>query len=384
MLIEGYFSRNGIGNDLFNNAKSIKRILCPPKNAFFVYDKIINEVKKFILLNILSFSDINKINETQFHLNTEAVLLMAPHHGNLGDQAITLAEIKFLKEIFPNIKLVYDLENYTEYINNDSIIFLQGGGNLGWTYSFEEKNRREVIQTYPNNNIIILPQTIYFDEKDKAQQEISSEIYSNHSKLIIIVREKISYYLANNLFKKNRILLSPDIVTYLDDLININDNIEREGALILLRNDTENYLDINTKTKIISLLKKFYKNYEEFDNNFDQLYITNLNQTKEEVFNHLKKISKFKIVVTDRLHGMIFCVITKTSCIVIKNYNHKITSSYNWFKQLDYIKMMNNKNIRQFQNLVYYFKNKKTKNNYNKKLFENYFNKIRETIINLK
>lgn len=49
LIIEGYYSRNGIGNDLFNNAKSIKRILCPPKNAFIVYEKIINETKKFKL-----------------------------------------------------------------------------------------------------------------------------------------------------------------------------------------------------------------------------------------------------------------------------------------------------------------------------------------------
>ena len=46
LIIEGYFTRCGIGNDLFNNTKSIKRILCPPENAFAVYEKIINEFKK--------------------------------------------------------------------------------------------------------------------------------------------------------------------------------------------------------------------------------------------------------------------------------------------------------------------------------------------------
>ena len=46
LIIEGYFTRSGIGNDLFNNTKSIKRILCPPENAFSVYNKIINKFKK--------------------------------------------------------------------------------------------------------------------------------------------------------------------------------------------------------------------------------------------------------------------------------------------------------------------------------------------------
>lgn len=45
VFIEGENSRLGYGNDLFNNANSIKRILCPAKNAFFVYDKIIESIK---------------------------------------------------------------------------------------------------------------------------------------------------------------------------------------------------------------------------------------------------------------------------------------------------------------------------------------------------
>lgn len=47
LIIEGEKSRLGIGNDLFNNTKSIKRIICPIKNAFRVYDKIINSILKF-------------------------------------------------------------------------------------------------------------------------------------------------------------------------------------------------------------------------------------------------------------------------------------------------------------------------------------------------
>ena len=46
VIIEGKKSRLGIGNDLFNNTKSIKRILCPEKNAFNNYNKILEEAKK--------------------------------------------------------------------------------------------------------------------------------------------------------------------------------------------------------------------------------------------------------------------------------------------------------------------------------------------------
>ena len=46
LIIEGEKSRIGIGNDLFNNTNSIKRILCPSINAFELYDKILNEALK--------------------------------------------------------------------------------------------------------------------------------------------------------------------------------------------------------------------------------------------------------------------------------------------------------------------------------------------------
>ena len=48
VFIEGYQSRLGVGNDLFDNAKSIKRILCPAQGAFSVYDEIIAETEKHI------------------------------------------------------------------------------------------------------------------------------------------------------------------------------------------------------------------------------------------------------------------------------------------------------------------------------------------------
>lgn len=46
VLIEGKYSRLGVGNDLFENVKSLERILCPPKNSYEKYDEILAEAKK--------------------------------------------------------------------------------------------------------------------------------------------------------------------------------------------------------------------------------------------------------------------------------------------------------------------------------------------------
>lgn len=44
LLVEGEKTRLGVGNDLFDNAHSIKRVLCPATNAFDRYDEIFNTV----------------------------------------------------------------------------------------------------------------------------------------------------------------------------------------------------------------------------------------------------------------------------------------------------------------------------------------------------
>lgn len=45
-IIEGEYSRLGVGNDLFDNAACVERIICPSTNAFSVYDRIISIAKE--------------------------------------------------------------------------------------------------------------------------------------------------------------------------------------------------------------------------------------------------------------------------------------------------------------------------------------------------
>lgn len=57
VLVEGEYSRLGVGNDLFDGVHSLKRILCPTKNAYELYDCILKEVlkqdkKKIILVSL--------------------------------------------------------------------------------------------------------------------------------------------------------------------------------------------------------------------------------------------------------------------------------------------------------------------------------------------
>jgi len=46
VLIEGEKSRLGVGNDLFQNTKTLERVLCPAENAFSSYDQILAAAKR--------------------------------------------------------------------------------------------------------------------------------------------------------------------------------------------------------------------------------------------------------------------------------------------------------------------------------------------------
>lgn len=81
VIIEGKDSKLGVGNDLFENSTSIKRILAPNKNAFEKYYNILEEAKK-----------IDKNTLILIALGPTATVL-AYDLNNLGYQAIDIGHI---------------------------------------------------------------------------------------------------------------------------------------------------------------------------------------------------------------------------------------------------------------------------------------------------
>ncbi|MCM1231933.1 MAG: SP_1767 family glycosyltransferase [Ruminococcus flavefaciens] len=47
LIVEGFYSRSGVGNDLFQEAKSVERIICPSRNAYSKYEEILDAVRKY-------------------------------------------------------------------------------------------------------------------------------------------------------------------------------------------------------------------------------------------------------------------------------------------------------------------------------------------------
>jgi glycosyltransferase family protein len=76
VFIEGEKSYLGVDNDLFDNAKSIRRILCPSVNAYKIYDRIIDEALKMdkdILFLIALGPTATVIAFDLYHLGYQAI-----------------------------------------------------------------------------------------------------------------------------------------------------------------------------------------------------------------------------------------------------------------------------------------------------------------------
>lgn len=273
----------------------------------------------------------------------EYILFGTPMHGNLGDHAIALAEYQILKDcnIVPFEISTYERELYYKYvlkhISKGAVILITGGGSIGSQWITEETFIRNIISDYKEHKIVIFPQTIFYknDQNGEKEKRLDKEVYNNAKNLYICIREEISYNLAKKMHEKVNIILIPDIVLYLN-YINFKQN--RNGILLCIRNDVESNLDNNTKKKIENMCKDYNTNIVFTDTVLNKKI--KQQDRKKEVENKLKEFSSCKLVITDRLHGMIFAKITGTPCIAISNYNYKVKGVYEWIKECPYIKFV--------------------------------------------
>ncbi|SLL33526.1 polysaccharide pyruvyl transferase [Mycobacteroides abscessus subsp. abscessus] len=284
---------------------------------------------------------------------------LAADYGNLGDVAITTAQITFLQDLFPNYNIitVYINELYEKLftirklVTSNDIITIIGGGNMGNMYEGFEENRRNIVELFPNNKIISFPQTIDFEMNKKGEKSLgkSIKVYSKHDNLHIFAREVKSYEIMKKQFKNNKVYLVPDIVLYLSKE---EPKLMREGILLCLRNDGEKKLSSTDKDNLITKINNSYSSVGFYDTHIgDENYKKeNANQELEKIWNAFKSS---RLVITDRLHGMIFCAITQTPCLVLPNSNHKIAGTYSkWLSKLEYIKFVESYDENLILNLV--------------------------------
>ena len=67
----------------------------------------------------------------------------------------------------------------------------------------------------------------------------------------------------------------------------------------------------------------------------------------------LDRIGSSKLVITDRLHAMIFSIITKTPCLVFGNSYGKAKHSYrDWLESLNFIEYTDKNDVEELERMI--------------------------------
>lgn len=301
----------------------IRKIYTPFRNI-----KIRKKVGYYSKKGLLKLEQVNESSNNIFYFGV-------PIHTNLGDLAQYYCIKRWLKENYKEFD-IYEFETYSTYsnkfinmlekkMNANSIIVFQSGYCTKENH-LDHKMHRKIVKKFYNSKIVFFPQTINFFDKNELIK--TSKIFNKCSNLIFLARDKKSYQIAKDNFSNAQVMQFPDIVTTLIGNWKVNKS-KKEGLLLCLRNDGEKKFD--NKLYYNDELLKIYTKIEECDTNSKYEYDYTIKNLESVLKEFIDKLSKYKLIITDRYHGTIFSIISNTMVIVVPTNDHKVKTGVDWF-----------------------------------------------------
>ncbi|WP_347839085.1 polysaccharide pyruvyl transferase family protein [uncultured Draconibacterium sp.] len=278
-------------------------------------------------------------------------LIPPPELKNIGDHAQAVTIRIWLSKNFSDYKIIEIDKNNTrskffvwaikKVLSSKDLFFVHSGGNLSDRAPWSENGRRMIVKSFKNNLVCVLPQTIHFSNTENGEIELerSKKIYNNHPKLIITGRDMQSTALAKKHFYSASIMSCPDFVLLYSNYLKNSTNIApSKEVLFCFRNDSESAFTKKDRMKFTEM--NAHLSHEVFDTTIEE-YIFKKDEQKflDDTINYF---SSFKVIITDRYHGLIFCILAKRPCIVLHTVDHKLTAAYtSWFKNMQGIYLAN-------------------------------------------
>jgi len=136
-----------------------------------------------------------------------------PHTANVGDSVIWLGTIAWLARSgrgaprYACSDLTYDRRAMARRLGGGTIL-ISGGGNFGDLYESHQRLRERVIADFPDQRIVQLPQTIQFGSAEALAR--ARGVMDRHPRLTLLVRDQRSLELARAEFRAPS-LLCPDM-----------------------------------------------------------------------------------------------------------------------------------------------------------------------------
>ena len=270
-------------------------------------------------------------------------LFLGADYGNLGDVAITYAQLRFLRERYSDYNVIEipigrtlsGIRSVRKVAKPDDIICLIGGGNTSDKYDDIEFFRQLVIWNFRKHRIIAFPQTFDFSDTFRGRfcKVVAHFVYRRAKRLTFMAREANTMAVLQKDFADIDTVLMPDVVMTLD----LRADKPRKGALVCMRSDKEQSVSPAKRQELIGRLQAKYGQVDVRDTETPGVNETNRFEKLQEL---IEQFQTHEIVVTDRLHGMILSFVTGTPALALDNSNHKVSACYEWIKDCGYIKMM--------------------------------------------
>ncbi|GGY80187.1 polysaccharide pyruvyl transferase family protein [Marinobacter zhanjiangensis] len=270
---------------------------------------------------------------------SKVALLDFPNHGNVGDAAIWLGEVNFLKEELQDVKIIHVSEKSlikreSPSFSKDTILLINGGGNFGDLWPSHQEHRELVIRNYPDNKVIQLPQSIYFQEEKNLRD--CSVNFQQHKNFHLLVRDFQSLRIAQSMGIKN-VQLCPDMAIFSKAESLKTANIY--DIVFLVRKDRESIgekLPTNLSNDKKILVIDWLEDKKDLWHSLDRILKRHPNlraYISQFLFERLARrrlergcqiLSSGKRIVTDRLHAHLISMLIGKENIVIDNKYNKI------------------------------------------------------------
>ena len=273
-----------------------------------------------------------------------AILIATPLHGNLGDQAIVLAQREFLADNFPEFA-VFEIQRYqyelardyiASLIRPNDLIVIDGGGNVGTLWPEENDKMNDIVCRFSGNTVVVFPQTAYFADTEEGREceRRTAEAYKANPRLVFFSRDRTTYDKVRAMSPGTANLFVPDIVLYHD----ATSPAARAGALLCLRNDKERVIADGGAATLRGELGHRNLAVRETSTVLLGKRVDERNRG-ERLAAKWAEFGSAELVVTDRLHGMIFSAITGTPCVALDNVSRKVSQGYEWIESIPNIRV---------------------------------------------
>ena len=298
----------------------------------------------------------------------DSILVDAPYYSNIGDILIWQGEIDFLSTLSGRNLHISSSETFTFPTLPENItILLTGGGNFGDLWRYYHEFRMKVISHYPNNRIVMFPQSVWYD--DTTLIATDNKIFSNHTDLHFCARDNWSYNFFLQNFTSLHSDLVPDMAFFIDDSMltpwREHPLSSRNKNMFLLRKDkeldTSIPYDINRDIYDISdwptkerepkrhrwldkisyitrnRLSSFPFLYNFIEHSVDS--IADFAVRQSHLRTGLQFLSPYQNIVTTRLHALILGVLLGKEVEYIDNTTKKLSAfADTWLSDLDSVK----------------------------------------------